>query len=132
MSQPSLLSDSTTGHSTAARSSVSPPLIAGIIAAIGASLCCVAPVVLLLLGISGAWISYLTMLTPYRPIFVGVTLVFLALAFRKLYLVRPACAPDGTCVTPQSLRNQRIVFWTVTVILLTLLAFPWYAPLLLA
>lgn len=132
MPELSTLSDSAASRSPGHESTARRPLIAGTIAAVAGSLCCVAPVVLLLLGIGGAWISYLTMLTPYRPIFIGVTLVFLALAFRKLYLVAPACAPDGTCVTPRSLRNQRMVFWTVTVILLTLLAFPWYTPLLLA
>ena len=48
-------------------------LLAGVAAAIGASLCCVALLVLLSLGIGGAWIGNLTVLEPYRPIFVGVT-----------------------------------------------------------
>ena len=51
-------------------------MIAAVIAAIGASLCCIGPLVLLALGISGAWISYLTALEPYRPIFIGVVLLF--------------------------------------------------------
>ena len=46
-------------------------------AAIIGSLCCVAPLVLLTLGISGAWISQLTALEPYRPIFIGVMLLFI-------------------------------------------------------
>ena len=66
-------------------------LIAGGIAAVGASLCCVAPFVLVLMGVSGAWIGSLTALAPYRPIFIGVALVFMAIAFRKLYLVPRAC-----------------------------------------
>jgi hypothetical protein len=45
-------------------------LWAGALAAIVGSLCCVAPLVLLTLGISGAWISQLTALEPYRPIFI--------------------------------------------------------------
>ncbi len=40
-------------------------------ATIGASLCCIGPLVLLSLGIGGAWVSSLTALTPYRPYFIG-------------------------------------------------------------
>jgi len=56
-------------------------LWASVLAAIIGSLCCVAPLVLLTLGISGVWISQLTALEPYRPIFIGITLVFIGLAF---------------------------------------------------
>src|SRR6266852_4901669 len=62
-------------------------LVAGILSAIGASICCVGPLVLLALGVSGAWIGSLTALEPYRPLFIVVMLVFLALAFRQLYLL---------------------------------------------
>lgn len=107
-------------------------LAAGVLAAIGASLCCVAPFVLLLAGVGGAWIGTLTALQPYRPIFIGVTLLFLGLAFRTLYLVPRACATDAVCAVPANLRRQRVVFWVVSSALAILLAFPWYAPLLLA
>ncbi len=103
-------------------------IIAAVLAAIGASLCCVAPLVLLALGISGAWISYLTALEPYRPIFVSITLIFLFLAFRKLYLLPQQCAPDDACAIPSTLRNQRIIFWVVSLLLVALLAFPDYGP----
>ena len=55
-------------------------LVAGVLAGIGASVCCVGPLVLLALGIGGAWISNLTALQPYRPLFIGLTLLFLGLA----------------------------------------------------
>ncbi len=101
-------------------------MTAAVLAAIGASLCCIGPLVLLALGIGGAWISYLTALEPYRPIFIGITLVFLFLAFRKLYLIPRQCAPDATCAIPSTLRNQRIIFWSVSVLLIALLTFPYY------
>ena len=107
------------------RSYISSAVAAGL-AAIGASLCCIGPLVLLSLGIGGAWISNLTALEPYRPIFIGITLVFLFLAFRKLYLVPKQCAPDENCALPNVLRNQRIIFWIVTVLLIALLTFPYY------
>ena len=104
-------------------------LVAGILAGIGASVCCVGPLVLLALGIGGAWIGTLTTFEPYRPLFIGLTLLFLGLAFRKLYLVPQACAPGTTCADPQTTKRQRLTFWSVAVLLLGLLAVPWFAPL---
>jgi mercuric ion transport protein len=104
-------------------------LVAGILAAIGASVCCVGPLVLLALGIGGAWIGNPTAFEPYRPAFIGLTLIFLGLAFRKLYLVPQACAPGTPCADPQTTKRQRLMFWSVAVLLLALLAVPWFAPL---
>lgn len=104
-------------------------LIAGILAAIGASVCCVGPLVLLALGIGGTWVSSLTAMEPYRPIFIGLTLLFLSLAFRKLYLVPQVCAPGTPCADPRTLQRQRLTFWIVTALLAGLLAVPWLAPL---
>ncbi|MDZ7892146.1 MAG: mercuric transporter MerT family protein [Rhodoferax sp.] len=104
-------------------------LIAGVVAAIGASVCCVGPLVLLALGIGGTWIGNLTAMEPYRPIFIGLTLLFLGLAFRKLYLVPQVCTPGTPCADPRTLQRQRLTFWIVAVLLLGLLAVPWLAPL---
>jgi len=106
-------------------------LIGGIIAGIAASTCCLGPLVLLMLGISGSWIGNLSALEPYRPIFIGLTLVFLGLAFRKLYFIPQACAADAPCARPANLRKQRIAFWVVSVFVLVVISFPWYGPWLL-
>jgi len=106
-------------------------LVASIIAGITASACCLGPLVLLMLGISGSWISNLTAMAPYRPIFIGITLLFLGLAFRKLYLVPQSCAVDVPCTQPANLHKQRFVFWLVTTMVTAMIAFPWYAPLFL-
>jgi len=104
-------------------------LIASVLAAVGASVCCVGPLVLLGLGISGAWISTLTALEPIRPIFIGLTLLFLGLSFRKLYLIPTVCAPGTACADPRTVKRQRIIFWVVSGLLVALLAVPWAAPL---
>jgi mercuric ion transport protein len=101
-------------------------VIAATLAAIGASLCCIGPLVLLALGIGGTWISHLVALEPYRPLFVGITLIFLFLAFRKLYLIPRKCAPGDACAIPSTLRNQRTIFWIVSTVLIALLTFPYY------
>ncbi|WP_428623094.1 mercuric transporter MerT family protein [Sedimenticola sp.] len=104
-------------------------LIAGSLAAIAASVCCVGPLVLLMLGIGGAWVGNLTAMEPYRPIFIGLTLLCLGLAFDKLYGAKQVCAPGTLCADPRTQRRQRFIFWMVTALLLALLAVPWLAPL---
>lgn len=106
-------------------------LTAGVLAAIGASICCVGPLALLGLGISGAWIGTLSAFEPYRPLLIGITLVFLALAFRKLYLVPQVCAPEAACAVHAVVRRQRAIFWVVSALLLALIALPWVAPFFL-
>lgn len=104
-------------------------LIASALAAIGASVCCVGPLVLLALGIGGTWIGNLTAMEPYRPILMGLTLLFLGLSFRQLYLVPQVCAPGTLCADPHTLKRQRLTFWIVAALLFGLLAVPWFAPL---
>lgn len=103
-------------------------LVAGVLTAVASSVCCVAPVVLLGIGIGGAWINILTALEPLRPVFIGLTLLFLGLTFRKLYVNPQACIPGTPCSDPRRVKRQRGMFWVVTVLVLTLLAVPWVAP----
>ena len=106
-----------------------PTLWAGALAAVGASLCCVAPLVLVSLGLGGAWLSTLTGLEPYRPIFIVLTLGLLALAWNKLYRQPAVCEPGRACADGAVQRRQRLIFWSVAALLLLMLAFPLYASL---
>lgn len=107
-------------------------LTGGLVAGILASVCCVGPLVLVLAGVSGAWISNLTLLEPYRWVFIGVALVFMALAWRRIYRA-PAtavCEPGTACALPQTRRVYRVMFWVVSGLVLLAFAFPYFAPLL--
>jgi len=106
-------------------------ITAGVLSAIGASVCCVGPLVLLSLGVSGAWIGNLTAVEPFRPIFIAVTLLFFVLAYRKLYWRAEVCATDALCADPSVLSRQRALFWVVSALVLALLAFPTIAPFFL-
>jgi len=106
-----------------------PTLWASALAAVGASLCCVAPLVLISLGLGGAWMSSLTGLEPYRPIFIVLTLGLLALAWTQLYRQSAVCKPGRACADGTVQRRQRLIFWSVAALLLLLLTFPWYASL---
>ncbi len=98
-----------------------------IIGAIVASLCCIGPLLLLALGVSGVWISTFTQLEFLRPIGIIITLVFLTFAFWRLYLMPLQCSIDKPCAKPGNLRVQRLIFWVIALLLILLLTFPWYA-----
>jgi len=104
-------------------------LAAGGLSAVIGSVCCIGPLVLLGFGIGGAWVGNLTVLEPIRPVFIGLTLLFLALAFRRLYLMPQICAPGTECADPRIIKRQRVLFWPIAVTLIGLLAIPWLAPL---
>lgn len=105
-------------------------LAAGGLAAILASTCCVGPLVLVMLGASGAWIGNLTLLQPYRPLFVVAALVALAVAWRRIYRPATACQPGEVCAIPQARSSYRILFWIVAALVAVAIAFPYAAPLL--
>ncbi|KRE87496.1 mercury transporter MerT [Rhodanobacter sp. Soil772] len=102
-----------------------PAVIVALLAAIGASVCCVVPLLLVLLGISGAWIAQLTALDPWRPWFIAATLLCLGLAFWTLYGPSSRCRTEGVCVEPSVLRRRRFWLWVATVLIVLLLLFPY-------
>lgn len=104
----------------------------GILAALGAASCCVVPFALFTLGISGAWISNLTALEPYQPIFAAITFGFLGYGFYFVYRKpKVACAEGSYCAKPSSGRTAKIGLWAATVLVVAALGFPKLAPLFL-
>lgn len=104
-------------------------MIAGVLAGISASFCCVGPLVLLSLGFGGGWLAYLTAFEPARPVLLALAMLFIGLTFRQLYFVPKTCEPGQSCPDRAAIARQRLMFWVVTIPLLGLLAFPWFAPL---
>ncbi len=105
------------------------PLVAGGTAAILASTCCLGPLVLVVLGVSGVWIGNLTALEPYRPVFIGAALIALFFAYRSIFRPRQACKPAEVCAMPRVKAAYKIVFWIVAVLVGIALAFPYVLPL---
>jgi mercuric ion transport protein len=104
----------------------------GIVAALGASSCCVVPLVLFMLGISGAWIGNLTALAPYQPLFVAAAVGFLALGFVRVYgRPKPACAEGSYCARPASARLAKLGLWAATALVIVAVAFPYVARFIL-
>lgn len=104
-------------------------LAAGGLAAILASTCCLGPLLLITLGFSGAWIGNLTVLEPYRPIFIGAALVALFFAYRRIFRPAAACKPGEVCAIPQVNAVYKTFFWVVAALVLLALVFPYIAPL---
>ncbi len=105
-------------------------LALGGLAAILASTCCLGPLVLIALGFTGAWIGNLAKLEPYRPLFIGVALVALFFAWRRIYRPAEKCLPGEVCALPQARGLYKVLFWTVAALVLIALSFPYVAPLL--
>jgi mercuric ion transport protein len=104
-------------------------LAAGGLAAVLASTCCLGPLVLVTLGFSGAWIGNLTVLEPYRPMFVGAALLALLLAYRRIFRPAQTCQPGEVCAVPQVRSTYKLVFWIVAVLVAVALAFPYVLPM---
>lgn len=104
--------------------------IGGIIGAVLAASCCVVPLVLVTLGVSGAWIGSLTVLEPYKPIFAVLTAGLLGLGFWHAYF-KPAevCEEGSYCASSKSRRLTRSALWIGTVIVLLALSIDYWAPL---
>ena len=102
------------------------PIIGAGLAAVGASVCCVLPLVLVLLGVSGAWIGSLTAFDVWRPWFSAATVLCLAAAFWSLYGPASACRTDGQCDDPVILQRRRRWLWMATLGAALLLLFPYY------
>lgn len=95
-----------------------------------ASACCVVPLVLVTLGISGAWIANLTALEPFKPYVATVTLGLLGYGFWHVYFrAAPPCQDGSYCARPQSARMTKAALWAGLIIVIIALSLNWWAPL---
>ncbi|KGO08686.1 mercuric transport protein MerTP [Elizabethkingia bruuniana] len=99
---------------------------AGLLTAIAASLCCVTPVLALIAGTSGL-ASTFSWLEPFRPYFIGLTILVLGFAwYQKL---KPEKQIDCNCETAEKPKfiQSKIFLGIVTVFAIVMLAFPYYS-----
>jgi mercuric ion transport protein len=101
----------------------------GILGALGSMACCILPLALFMLGISGAWIGNLTALAPYQPIFFAATAGFLGVGYYLVYWQPKAVC--GTCARLLPKRSVKAVLWAATALVLAAVAFDYLAPVLL-
>lgn len=91
-----------------------------------ASTCCVLPLVLVLLGVTGAWMANLVALKPVTPLFIALALG--AMGWAGYLVLRPAgdCGADACATTRPATRR---IFIACAVFVALLLGFPLIAPL---
>jgi len=106
--------------------------VGGLLAALAASSCCILPLILFALGVSGAWIGNFTRLAPYQPLFIAATLICLGTG---AWLVRRAsnrtCVEGEACARPMPNRLVKAALVIATVLVATAIGFDLFAPLLL-
>ena len=106
-------------------------LAVGGVAALLVGACCVGPLVLVAIGLGGAWLSNLAALDPYRPIFIAIALVSLAFAWRRIYRPAGECKPGEVCSAPAVKKGYEIGFWVAAAVLVVMFGFPYVAPFFL-
>lgn len=102
-------------------------LFLGGLAAILASACCLGPLILVVLGVSGAWIGNLTKLEPYHWYFIAASVVALVFAGRRIFRPAIACAPGEVCAVPQIRRVYKILFGIISALVLLAVLYPYVA-----
>lgn len=106
-------------------------IAAGAVSALGASTCCVLPLILVSVGVGGAWVAQLRELERFYYVFAAVALTAFGYAFYRLYLKTAPCTPDGSCASPAVRRRQKIAFWITLIAAKALVLSPFYVPYLL-
>src|SRR6266446_5950896 len=101
--------------------------LGSVVAAIAASLCCIGPLVAVLLGAGS--LAAASGLQRWRPAFLGVTFVLLAVAWYLTYR-KPkaeACGEGAACAARPAAKGSKVALWIATVLAIALAALPLYA-----
>jgi mercuric ion transport protein len=102
----------------------------GVLGALAASSCCILPLVLFGLGVSGAWIGNLTRLAPYQPYFIVATVACLGAGYGLVYRSRKiACAGGEPCARSLPNRTVKIGLILATLLVISALALDFLGPL---
>ncbi len=104
--------------------------IAGVMAAVAASLCCITPVLAVIGGLGGA-ASSLSWIEPFRPYLIGATILIFGFAwYQKL---KPKTKEEIECACDENEKPKFIQSKTflgiVTILAAFLIAFPLYAKI---
>jgi len=101
----------------------------GLLGALAASSCCILPLALFGLSVSGAWIGNFAQLAPYQPYFIAATIVFLSAGYGLVYRSSKfACADGETCARPLPNRLVKAGLILATLLVAAALGFDFLAP----
>ena len=106
--------------------------VGGLLGALAASSCCILPLVLFSVGVSGAWIGTFTQLAPYQPYFIAATIACLGYGYWRVYRsAKVVCAEGEACARPLSNWLVRFGLIVATALVVAAISFDFLAPLLL-
>jgi len=102
--------------------------VGGIAAAVIASLCCIGPVFVVLLGAGS--IAAFSIFEVYRPYLIGLTVALIGLAFYLTYRRREVKCEDGTCKVESASKWAKRGVWSATIVAVLAIGFPYlgFAP----
>ncbi len=112
--------------------------ISGLIAAFLASLCCIGPLVFAALGVGvgatgtlAGTAGFLKSLLPYRPWFIGLTILLLGMGFYFAYWKPESeqCAPGEGCAQGHSKSGNRTWLWIMASLAVVLVLAPYWLGL---
>ena len=106
------------------------PVLGGIITAIAASLCCIGPVFFALIGVGS--VGVFSGFEAYRPYLIGLTSVFLGVAFFLTYRKREVVCEDGSCTIKSAGKWNKAGVWLATLIAAIGITFPYFGGALVA
>ena len=109
------------------QSSITP--IGSVVSAIVASLCCIGPVAVVLIGVGS--IGAFSVFETYRPYLIGFTVIMLGLAFYLTYRKREVICEDGSCKVERAGKWNKISVWGATFLAAVAIAFPYYGASLI-
>jgi copper chaperone CopZ len=92
-------------------------------AAVMSMVCCVGPVALSALGLSGG--ALFAQLTPFRWYWISLAAIMLGLGFYLTYRPRKVACADGTCKIERAGRSNKIAIWSATVAVAVMIALPY-------
>jgi mercuric ion transport protein len=99
-----------------------------IVSTIIASTCCVIPLLLVLVGITGAWMVNLTALKPLTPFFTVIAIAAIAWAGYLIYRPSAQCATQEEADCNTARPSTRKIFLVCAVFIALLLSVPLIAP----
>jgi mercuric ion transport protein len=102
--------------------------IGGILAALAASLCCIAPLLAIFGGISGA-ATYFNWIEPCRPYIIGLTVLIFAVAWYRQLAVAIEDKKDCCAPAKRSFWQSKKFLLIATLFSGLLIAFPFYSSL---
>lgn len=106
--------------------------VGGLFGALAASSCCILPLALFALGVSGAWIGNFTRLAAYQPYFLAATLACLGCGYWLVYRSSThACADGEVCARPLPNRIIKASLILATMLVVVALGLDFIASLFL-